>query len=252
MINRRLMRRTLPYAVVLITAAGSTIAAQKPAPAPVAHPALSGFWVLSDANPGGGKAAEQVEVVPMGGAPRPGTGATDGAGTGVTGGRGGFVPGGSGASPGDGTVHGGFTDWGNRLPSTKPKRLSAAEALRKEVLTPPESLSIELSRDAVVITDAAIGPVKYKINGKSEAHQLTNGSVKTKTSWDGPLLRQVIDAGRGSKLARVFELTEDGLLRITVGETGALPMQFAVVPEGQGHLKPISNETRKSIYKRKG
>lgn len=251
------MRRTFPYAVALGTASAIVIAAvQNPAPAPVVHPALSGVWVLSDADPGGGKAPDQVEVVPMGGAPRPGTGATDGAGSGTPGGRGGFVPGSTGSTGstngGGGAVHGGFTDWGNKLPSTKPKRLTSAEALRKETFTPPEELSIELSIDSVVIDDGMSGPVKYRINGKTESHQFTNGSVKTKTSWDGPLLRQVIDIGEGSKLARVFELgADDGLLHVTVGETGALPMRFGVVPAGQ-ETKPASTETRKSVYKRKG
>jgi len=228
------MRRTLPYATALVILGVLGLrAAQAPAKTEVAHPALSGLWVLADANPGGGKAADQVEVVPMGGAPRPGTGATDGAGSGSSGGRGGFVPGSAAGDSGGGTVVGGvFQDWGNRLPSTKPKRLKASEALRKELLTPPEEFSIDLSAAAVVI-DTGGGPVTYKFNGKSEGHQLTNGSVKTKTSWDGLLLRQIIDGGRDVKLTRVFELGLDGQLRVTVGATGAA-------------------EPRRSVYKRKG
>jgi hypothetical protein len=247
------MRRTLPYAAALVIVSALGLRAEQvPAKAGIAHPALSGLWALADANPGGGKAAEQVEVVPMGGAPRPGTGATDGAGSGTPGGRGGFVPGtAAGDSAGGGVVQGVFTDWGNRLPSTKPKRLKASEALRKELITPPEEFSIDLSASTVVI-DAGAGPVTYKINGKSEAHQFANGSVKTKTLWDGPVLRQVIDGGRDVRLVRVFELGLDGQLHVAVGEMGAMPAKFGVAPMGEGNLKSTPVEPRRSIYKRKG
>jgi hypothetical protein len=249
------MRRTLHYAAALVifsVSATALGAARAPGQAPVTHPALSGAWVLADANPGGGKAAEQVEVIPMGGAPRPGTGASDGAGSGTSGGRGGFVPGTAAGSSADGSVvQGVLTDWGNRLPSTKPKRLKASEALRKELITPPEEFVIDLSVPRVTI-DTGAGPVTYKINGKSEAHQLANGSVKTKTSWDGPLLRQVIDGGRDVRLTRVFELGLDGQLHVTVGEMGAMPAKFSAVPAGQEKGKDTPAEPRRSIYKRKG
>jgi hypothetical protein len=71
------------------------------------------------------------------------------------------------------------------------------------------------------------------INGKTEVHQLTNGSVKTKTTWAGLKLRQEIDGGRKLKLIRVFELNpDDGTLHISVGSSSGNP--------------------RRSLYKRKG
>jgi hypothetical protein len=207
-----------------------------------AHPALSGVWILSNADPGGGEAPTQVEAVPMGGAPRPGSGATDGAGSGTTGGLGGFTrPAGGGAN---------WADWGDKLPSTKPKRLSASEALERELTTPPEELHISLAPSTVVIDDGLAGPVTYRINRKTEAHQFINGSVKTKTFWDGPILRQEIDAGRNLKLVRTLELADDGRMHIAVGRSGNMPVKFAVVARGQDEFTP-SADPRQSIYKRR-
>jgi len=231
MATQRIMRRTLPYAAALVTVGAlARLAAQAPANPTASHPALSGVWILSDANPGGGKAERQVENVPMGGGPRPGTGASDGAGSGVGGGRGGFTPAGG---IGDGVINKVWTDPGDKMPQTKPKRLSASEAMRKELLTPPEEFSIDLSAASVVIDNKLSGPSTYRINGKTEAHRLTNGSVKIKTIWAGPMLRQDIDGGRNLKLIRTFELNADeGTLRVSVG--------------------PPAGDVRRSLYKRKG
>jgi hypothetical protein len=217
--------------------------------ADVARPAISGTWQISDANAGGEKVADQVEVVPAGGAPTGGTGATDGAGSGVTGGRGGFVPG--AADPGQsGRIPMlGLADWGSRLPSTKPKRLSPAEALRKEISTPAEELLISLAADSVTIGDGISPSIQYKTNAKTEGHQLVNGSVKTKTMWEGGVLRQDIDGGRDFAVRRVFELLDSGQLRVTFAPQSSWKLGASLAGVG-GPAMPVSN-VRHTLYKRK-
>lgn len=216
--------------------------------APELRPALSGAWTLIDANAGGGKVVDQVEVVPGGGSPGSGTGATDGAGSGVTGGRGGFVPGAS--DPGLGHLPVGWSGAGNKLPEIKPKRLSASEALRKELLTPPEELTISLTKDAVVIGDGIGAAVSYKMDGKSESHQLVNGSVKTKTHWIGSALRQDIDAGRNADLGRIFELLENGQLRVTFGPASSLS-DWTIGARPRGTQSAPTVDARRALYARK-
>lgn len=233
-----------PFVVAVGVSAATTQATN------VARPALSGAWVLTDAFAGGGKIADQVEVVQGAGFERPGTGATDGAGTGVTGGRGGFTP--AKPEPPLGHLPVGFSDVGERLSSLKPKRLSASEALRQELLTPPEELSLSLTNDVVIIGDGIGAAVSYKINGKSESHQLVNGSVSTKTRWDGNVLRQEIDGGRNSDFIRLFELSDDGqTLRVSMGpKSSASDWSVGISPSGSGATDRAS-APRRSLYRRK-
>lgn len=234
-------------AALAIGAVTTVCAAQ--APSAPSRPALSGAWVLVDANAGGGKIADLVEVVPAGGSPITGTGATDGAGTGGPGGRGGFVPGVS--DPGNGRIPVNWAFLGDNLPKTKPKRLSASEALRHELLTPPEELTISLGVDRVVIGDGIGAPVTYLINNKTESHQMVNGSVKTKTYWAGAVLRQDIDAGRNADFGRMFELSDDGAtMRVSVGpKASASDWSFTMRPTGSGDARAM--DPRRSLYRRK-
>lgn len=239
----------LAIVALAMSAATTWLSAQKTAPEPIARPAFSGAWILVDANAGGGKIADLVEVVPAGGSEIKGTGATDGAGTGVTGGRGGFVPGVS--DPGNGHIPVNWSALGDNLPKTKPKRLSASEALRHELLTPPEELTISLSGDRVIIGDGIGSPFTYVINNKTEVHQMVNGSVKTKTSWAGNTLRQEIDAGRNADFGRMFELSDDGAtMRVSVGpKASASDWSFSVRPSGSGDERAM--DPRRSLYRRK-
>ena len=244
MIRRRAVVRCVALA---LGAATTVLASQAPPPSP--RPALSGAWILVDANAGGGKIADLVAVVPGGGSPINGTGATDGAGTGGPGGRGGFVPGVS--DPGNGHIPVNWAMLGDKLPKTKPKRLSASEALRHELLTPPEELTISLGADRVIIGDGIGAPVTFVINDKTESHQMVNGSVKTKTYWAGAVLRQDIDAGRNADFGRMFELSDDGAtLRVSVGpKASASDWSFTARPTGSGDARAM--DPRRSLYRRK-
>ena len=240
------VRLVMPVIAMASALHGAVIAAPQSKTEPVARPALSGQWILTDANAGGGKIADQVEIVA--GAAIVGAGATDGAGTGGPGGRGGFIP--AVTDMGNGRIPMGWSI-GDVLPGTKPKRLSAAEALKKELTTPPEELTLTLGVDTITIGDGIGAPVLFKINGKSESHQLVNGSVKTKTFRVGQTLRQDIDAGRNADFARTFELSDDGqTMRVSVGsQASASDWQFGTGATGTG--APDRNAApRRSLYRR--
>ena len=225
-----------------------TASAQKPKPAVVERPAFSGDWVLTDAAALGGKVVERFEAVPGDGPSRPGTGATDGAGTGGPGGRGGFVPG-VAEPPPNGHIPVNYTSWGDKVGSIKPKRLSASEALFMELMTPPEEFLIRPASDSVTIGTGIGVALTYKINNKTESHQLTNGSVSTKTLWSGNALRQEIDGGRNLKVVRLFQLSVEGeALLVTVGSPSLVkdPHTRAAASGGTSSVEP-----RQTVYSRK-
>jgi hypothetical protein len=245
------IRRAWVLTASVSLAAGVWLGAapQKKAPATVERPAFSGLWELTDAAAVGGKITEHFEAVPGDGPTRPGTGATDGAGTGGPGARGGFVPPGATEPPANGHVPINYTSWGDKVGSIKPKRLSASEALFMELMTPPEEFVIGLSSDTVAIGTGIGAAITYAINNKTESHQLTNGSITTKTLWSGAALRQEIDGGRNLKLVRLFQLSIEGdALSVTVGSPSLVKDPHTrAAADGKGSTV----EPRRTIYARK-
>ena len=49
----------------------------------------------------------------------------------------------------------------------------------------------------------------YLANGKSERHQLTNGTIETTTSWSGATLQMRIAVGARGVVLRTFERRDD-------------------------------------------
>lgn len=92
-------------------------------------------------------------------------------------------------------------------PKDKGRKLTTEEKLLLELTTPPSTLVVKTTPDAVTVTREGRTDV-YKTNGAEEKHKLINGSVKTKTSWVNQTLRQELTAG-DLKLVRTLELDEN-------------------------------------------
>ena len=92
-------------------------------------------------------------------------------------------------------------------PKDKGRKLTPEEKLLLELTTPPSTLVVTATSDAVTIKREGRTDV-YKTNGAEEKHKLINGSVKTKTSWVNHALHQELTAG-DLKLVRTLELDEN-------------------------------------------
>jgi len=92
-------------------------------------------------------------------------------------------------------------------PKDKGRKLTTEERLMLELTTPPSTLVVKATKDAVTMTREGRTDV-YKTNGAEEKHKLINGSIKTKTSWVDNMLRQELTAG-DLKLVRTLQLDEN-------------------------------------------
>lgn len=134
-------------------------------------------------------------------------------GAGGPGGPGG--PGGGGRGGGMRGRPGGFG--GGRSPDTGGQRggrpssedVEARRALMQEVVDLPAHLTITQEGDTVRFLEPDGVSRSYVVNGKTEKHQLTNGTIETKASWDGDALKLVITAGERGALVRTFRLRSD-------------------------------------------
>lgn len=110
------------------------------------------------------------------------------------GGRGGSMPGGPRGRSGD-------------APSRED--MEARRELMAEVVTLPVRWTITQDGDKVVFVEPDGVVRTYVANGAKEKHQLTNGTIETISSWDGPRLRMTINAGGRATLVRTFEAKAD-------------------------------------------
>lgn len=161
---------------------------------------LSGAWELNrdlSSAPGG---------TPGGGGERS-RGGAGGRGPGGSGGRVGRGPGGGlGGGGRAGVPRGGGPSGGER---PTPEQMEAGRALMQEVMELPVRFTIIQDGAKLIVTEPD-GVVRiYPANGKAEKHQLTNGTIETKTSWDGPSLVMQIGVGERLKVERTFALRGD-------------------------------------------
>jgi hypothetical protein len=77
-------------------------------------------------------------------------------------------------------------------------------ALMQEIVEPATHLVITQAADAITFVDEQGHSRRFATTGKTEKHQLANGTIETKTRWDGASLRQEIDTGGAQPLERVF------------------------------------------------
>ena len=168
---------------------------------------LSGEWELNRdlSSAPGGMPGPDGGGRGRGGAGRPGGGFGGGGGRGGFGGMGGGRQGG-----GPGTM------------GPSPEEMERQRAVMQEVMQLPAKLTIAQDGDKVMFTEPDGVVRTYLANGKSEKHQLTRGTIDTKSSWDGSQLRMEITAGGRDKLIRTFTVREaPRRLEVTTAFDGA-------------------------------
>lgn len=190
-------------AAIAVAVLGFVLAGVGPS-AQAAAADLAGSWELNrdlSSPPGSGP-----------GGPDPGARRRPGGGGGRGPGGGGGVGGGGGRGPGGG---GGFGGGGGRArggpPAGAPSRedMEARRALMQEVLTLPARVTITQDGNKVVFIEPDGVVRTYVANGASEKHQLTNGTIETKSKWNGAALRMEITIGARATLVRTFEVRDD-------------------------------------------
>lgn len=163
-------------------------------PAPKDHSAYFGGWTLN----------RELSSSP------PAPDVPDGSGReGRGGGRGrGGPPGGGFGGPGGGGgfgAPGGAGGLGGGPPSFDPKEMEKTMALVQELMTPTAHWVVSSADDGtIVFSDAEGRSSRFVPNNKKEKHQLTAGTIETKTKWDKEQLRQEISLPAGMKAVRVF------------------------------------------------
>lgn len=141
-----------------------------------------------------------------GGLPGPDGGGRSGGGRGPGGGGGGGRIGGGFGGRGGGRGAGMGGGPGATRPSAED--MEAQRALMQEVAELPSRVTITQDGDKVMFVERDGVVRRYLANGKTEKHQLTHGTIETKSSWDNARLKMEITVGR-SKLVRTFGLREN-------------------------------------------
>lgn len=184
--------------LAMLLSTSSSLYAQKDA---VDHTAFNGGWTLNR-EASGLSATSGLDVPDAGG----GGGRRAGGG----GGRGGFGGGGGGRRGG-----GGF---GGGRGGADPDAMRQRVELLQEIARPASHLVITQSDGAITFVDEEGHSRRFATAGKKEKHQLSSGTIETKTSWDGASLRQEIDAGGAQSIVRMFTVEpEVHQLVITAG-----------------------------------
>ncbi len=171
---------------------------------------LTGQWTMNrdlSSAPGGmpGPDGGGTRRGPGGGRPGGGGGGRVGGGFGGGAGRGGGLPGGAA---------------GGQRPSSED--MERQRALMQEVVQLPSRFTLTQDGNKVVFIEPDGVVRTYVVNGKTEKHQLTNGTIDTKTSWDGEQLRMEISAGGRATLVRTFGLrSEPRRLEVVTSFDGA-------------------------------
>lgn len=172
---------------------------------------LTGAWELNrDASSVGGLAPPDGGG-PGGGRGRGGRGGPGGPGGGPPGGGGGF---GGGFGGGRGGGRGGA---GGGPPRERPSKedMEARRALMDEVMQPPVRITIAQEGDRISFIEPDGVVRTYVVNGKAEKHAMTNGTVDTRSTWDGAGVRMEISVDRMT-LVRTYEIAGDDPRRLRV------------------------------------
>lgn len=92
-------------------------------------------------------------------------------------------------------------------PSVSPEDLDARRALMREVMEMPRRLSIHQDGDRLIFREPG-GIIRlYVANNRAEKHQLLNGTIETKTRWDGgTLIMEVWPADDAVRIQHTFAI----------------------------------------------
>lgn len=185
--------------LVLVCDGGTLRASQTPASE---KPRLAGEWRLN-------KDASSLQNQSSGSGGSSGT--SNGGGRGGGWGRGGGGMGGRGGGMGRGGggmggMGGGMGRGGMNLSPEDQEKEKQRRALMQEVLETDPAFTIIEGDGTITFTHPDGRVMTYKIDGKKEKHQLTNGTIETKTKWDKDTEGLVIemDLGSGMKVTHTY------------------------------------------------
>lgn len=118
-----------------------------------------------------------------------------------------------------------------------PEKLKAARAVLEELMTPSAMLTINDADGAVTFTEADGRTRTYKTDNRKEKHQVTNGTVETRTRWEEGSLVIETDLGEGLKLTQTYS-------------AGADPRQLTVLTKLEGGPGRMSRQRppRRTVY----
>jgi hypothetical protein len=187
--------------LVVVCGEGALRASQTPANE---KPRLSGQWQLN-------KEASSLQSQSSGSSNSNGgsNGGGRGGGWGRGGGGGMGGRGGGGMGRGGGGMGGGMGRGGVSMTPEDEEKEKARRALMQEVLETDPTFTIIEGDGTISFTHPDGRVVTYKTDGKKEKHQLTNGTIETKTKWDKDTEGLVIemDLGSGTKVTHTYTVT---------------------------------------------
>ncbi|MEO5823455.1 MAG: hypothetical protein ABIT71_23370 [Vicinamibacteraceae bacterium] len=164
---------------------------QDPASAP--RPILAGAWSIDRAlstSPGSVAMPDVGDDGPgSGGGRAPGGGGFGGMG----GGRRGGMGGGGAGGPGGGARR-------------REGDMAARRALMEELMALPPTFTIAQDGDKVVFIEPDGVVRSYVANNKVEKHQLQNGTIETKSRWDGDALEMELKPSGGLTITRRYSV----------------------------------------------
>lgn len=166
-----------------------------------------------------------------------------GPGGGGPAGPGGMGPGGVGGTGGMTGPGGGSPGRGRDGSRPSDEELKRMRDLMREVLEAPARLVITDEKASVTFTETDGRMLKYATSGKTEKHQLTNGTVETRTRWQASILSIETKLADGTKVTRTFELDArtESLIVTTAIESSRGPRDM---PPLKAFYDRASNEPR--------
>jgi hypothetical protein len=217
MVMRRLTQALCLPAIaslLIVSGGGALRASQTQTPAPsaaAAKPRLAGRWQLNkELSAAADSASSPANGSGSGNSYGGGRGGGRGGGFGRGGGGGGGMGGGMGRG-GGGMRGGGGGGQGGGNGQADEEKMKQRRALMQEVMEVDATFTIIEGDGSVSFTHTDGRVVTYKTDGKKEKHQLTNGTIETKTRFDKDTDALVIemDLGDGMKMTHTFTVTGD-------------------------------------------
>ena len=84
--------------------------------------------------------------------------------------------------------------------------MAARRALMEELMALPPKFTIAQDGDKVVFIEPDGVVRSYVANDKAEKHQLQNGTIETKSRWDGAALEMALKPSGGLTIVRRYEV----------------------------------------------
>jgi hypothetical protein len=93
-------------------------------------------------------------------------------------------------------------------PMLSPEDIEARKRLMREVMEMPKRLSIQQDGDRLVFTEPG-GIVRiYLANNRAEKHQLINGTIETRSRWEGDRLLMEVRPADGVRIQHTFAIRD--------------------------------------------